>query len=105
MKKYIISAIAAVGLTATAAVATSSQDCGYNPDGTFNTGNGQVSMYGSWQDAKACAKQGLLPAVVAERLGKYGTTRQKIEADALRAQDATVRKERADAAKAASGGA
>ena len=102
MKKYIIGAIAIAALTATAAAATSGQDCSYNPDGTFNTGNGQVAMHGTWQDARACAMKGLLPAIVAERLGRYGDAQQRLEADFLRSRDAKVK---ADAAKAASGGA
>ena len=58
MKKLIIGAIGLTALTVTAAAATANRSCGYNDDGTFNLGNGQVAAMGSWKDARICAMGG-----------------------------------------------
>ena len=73
MKKVYIAAFAAAilvtgGLAADASFVGS---CNYETDGTFKS-NGKVSAYGTMADARYCASQGILPDVVAERLGVWG---------------------------------
>ena len=94
MNKIIISAMvfAAIGLTT--ASATLSDSCGYDADGNFILGNGQVSAYGSWEHAKDCAMKGILPAVVAKRLGSLGDERTQREADALRETNTRIQEEK-----------
>ena len=94
MKKLIIGAIGLTALTVTAAAATASRDCGYNSDGTFNIGNGQVAAHGTWEDARSCAMEGLLPAIVAERLGSWGSKGIQLESNFLRSHNTQVKKEK-----------
>mgnify|MGYP003627019077 CR=1 FL=1 len=91
MNKLIIGAIGLTALTLTTAAATADKGCDYNPDGTFNIGKGQVALYGSWKEARACAMQGLLPDIVAERLGRYGDEQKQIEGAYLRVHNAKVK--------------
>ena len=94
MNKIIISAVvfAAIGLTT--ASATVSDNCGYDADGNFILGNGQVSAYGSWEHAKDCAMKGILPAVVAKRLGSVGDESIQREADILREINTRIQEEK-----------
>jgi len=94
MKKLIIGAIGLTALTVTAAAATANRSCGYNDDGTFNLGNGQVAAMGSWKDARICAMGGLLPDVVANRLGRMGGEEIQMEANFLRSHNKKVKEER-----------
>lgn len=94
MKKIIVSAMALTAIGLTTASATVSDNCGYDDDGNFLLGNGQVSAYGPWEHAKDCAMKGILPAVVAKRLGSLGDERTQREADALRETNTRIQEEK-----------
>ena len=95
MKKIVISVIGitAIGLT-TATAASVSNDCGYDENGYFRLGNGQITASGTWEHAKECAMKGQLPSVVAERLGRLGDESTQSEADELRETNTRIQEER-----------
>ena len=94
MKKIVLSGVAIAALTLTTAAATISSDCGYDEDGNFRLGNGQVAASGTWEDAKQCAMKGILPSVVAERLGTFGDESTQSEADELRQTNTRIQEEK-----------
>jgi len=94
MNKIIISAMIFTAIGLTAASATVSDSCGYDADGNFILGNGQVSAYGPWEHAKDCAMKGILPPVVAKRLGSVGDESIQREADVLREINTRVQEEK-----------
>ena len=73
MRKLTI--LLASALATTAAVggvmATDSGTCNYKADGTYLMSNG-TAAFGTMNDAMHCASQGILPQVVADRLGRWG---------------------------------
>jgi|TARA_R110000823_G_scaffold5388_1_gene21189 hypothetical protein len=73
MRKLTI--LLALALATTAAVggvmATDSGTCNYKADGTYLMSNG-TAAFGTMNDAMHCASQGILPQVVADRLGRWG---------------------------------
>ena len=85
MNKFIIPLVAIGAITATAvAAATVATQCDYNPDGTYPTPDGGVAAHGPFEAAQSCAMAGLLPDIVAQRLGIYGDKATQIRADWLR---------------------
>ena len=94
MNKIIISAMVFAAIVLTTASATVSDNCGYDADGNFILGNGQVSAYGSWEHAKDCAMKGILPAVVAKRLGSGGDESIQREANILREINTRIQEEK-----------
>ena len=91
MKKYLVAGIAVVALLAAGGVgyATVSNDCGYDEKGQFHKG-GKVYAYGTMADAKKCAEKGILPEVIAKRLGAWGNAKTKAEAQAIKDLNAKV---------------
>ena len=76
MKKLTLSvaAIIAVGAITGGVYASSSSGlCNYTDDGNFVNSDGSISAFGTMNTAMDCARQGILPAVVARRLGQLGT--------------------------------
>jgi len=104
MNKIIIGTFVA-GMIAVSgyAIASNVEDtCGYDPvTGDFWDGK-QWSAYGGWDDSVACAKQGKLPKVVADRFGVWGDKVTQIEGRKWVAIDAKIKAERAAAEAAAS---
>jgi hypothetical protein len=93
-KSRMLAIIAAAGIVSGAAGSASSlQSCGYNAAGDY-VENGTVYATASWDHAKRCAAQGLLPQVVAKRLGWLGDAATRAEAEQLRAENRQVREER-----------
>ena len=94
MKKIVICVIGLTAIGLTTAAAAISSDCGYDADGNFRLGNGQVAASGTWEHAKECAMKGILPSVVAERLGRLGDEGTQREADELRETNTRVQEEK-----------
>ena len=73
----IVTTIAAGSL---AAGIVSYNSCGYDPEtGNYLYDGNKVSAYGTMDSAMECALQGMLPEVVANRLGVYGDEEAQIE--------------------------
>ena len=73
----IVTTIAAGSL---AAGIVSYNSCGYDPEtGNYLYDGNKVSAYGTMESALECALQGMLPEVVASRLGMYGDEEAQIE--------------------------
>ena len=90
MRKLTLT-IAAI-LTATAIgggvyAGTTPGSCNYNEDGTY-TSNSGISAFGTMNAAMHCAAQGLLPQIVANRLGVWGDADTREWADEIRKLDA-----------------
>ena len=76
MRKLTISlaVIIAASVVAGGVYASSSGgSCNYTEDGNFVNSDGSISAFGTMNAAMDCARQGILPAVVARRLGHLGT--------------------------------
>jgi len=101
-KTYLIASLSAAGVIALAGygIAAASNDCGYDESGNFHSG-GKVYAMGTMNDAQACAAKGILPEIVAQRLGKWGDAATKKEAEAIKQLDAKVKAEKEAAKKAA----
>ena len=91
MKKYLVAGIAVAAVFAAGSIgyATVSNDCGYDEKGQFHKG-GKVYAYGTMADAKKCAEKGILPEVIAKRLGAWGNAKTKAEAQAIKDLNAKV---------------
>ena len=73
----IVTTIAAGSL---AAGIVSYNSCGYDPEtGNYLYDGNKVAAYGTMDSAMECALQGMLPEVVASRLGMYGDEEAQIE--------------------------
>ena len=84
MKTLIIAGImvttVAVGSVAAGIVAYNS--CGYDEQtGNYLYDGNKVAAYGTMDSAMECALQGMLPEVVANRLGSWGDAETKEEAE------------------------
>jgi hypothetical protein len=78
--KIIIGAVVAVGIiagagTGYAVIKDSDLMCNYDPkSGNYkDPATGEWSAMGTWDHALACAKEGLLPQNVADRIGVWGS--------------------------------
>ena len=73
MKKFTILLASALATTAVVGgvMASGSGTCNYKADGTYLMSNG-TAAFGTMNDAMHCASQGILPQVVADRLGRWG---------------------------------
>ena len=86
MKTLIIAGImvttVAVGSVAAGIVAYNS--CGYDEQtGNYLYDGNKVAAYGTMDSAMECALQGMLPEVVANRLGSWGDAETKEEAEQI----------------------
>jgi hypothetical protein len=81
-----VTPLAIMGVISATAVgaATVTAECDYNPDGTYTTQEGEIAAYGTFEAAQTCAMGGLLPDIVAQRLGIYGDKATLLNADWLR---------------------
>ena len=72
--------VATVATGSVAAGIVSYNSCGYDTEtGIYLYDNNKVSAYGTMDNALECALQGMLPEVVANRLGIYGDEETQIE--------------------------
>ena len=72
--------VATVATGSVAAGIVSYNSCGYDTEtGNYLYDNNKVSAYGTMDNALECALQGMLPEVVANRLGIYGDEDTQIE--------------------------
>lgn len=72
--------VATVATGSVAAGIVSYNSCGYDTEtGNYLYDNNKVSAYGTMDNALECALQGMLPEVVANRLGIYGDEETQIE--------------------------
>ena len=72
--------VATVATGSVAAGIVSYNSCGYDTEtGNYLYYNNKVSAYGTMDNALECALQGMLPEVVANRLGIYGDEETQIE--------------------------
>ena len=86
MKTLIVAGI----MTTTVAVGSvgagivSYNACGYDPvTGNYLYNGNQVAAYGTMDSAMECALKGILPEVVANRLGEWGDAETKEEAEQI----------------------
>jgi hypothetical protein len=83
-------------ITATAVgAATVTAECDYNADGTYTTPEGEIAAHGTFEAAQTCAMGGLLPDIVAQRLGIYGDKATRLNADWLRKKNLEKQQENA----------
>ena len=95
-KKLIVVAVAVPILLASgiAASAYFSSECKYNMfTGNF-VANGKVYAHGTMEDAWTCALAGILPQSVISRLGKYGDSSTRAEAQKIIEKDEEMKKQR-----------
>ena len=72
--------VATVATGSVAAGIVSYNSCGYDTEtGNYLYDNNKVPAYGTMDNALECALQGMLPEVVANRLGIYGDEETQIE--------------------------
>ena len=97
MNKKLLIALGTVGVVVIAGVASAGivayNSCGYDE----RTGNylfeGKEYAHGTMDSAMKCALQGMLPAVVANRLGKWGDAETKEDADDILLMDGIKKEE------------
>ena len=97
MSKKLLIALGAVSVIVVAGVASAGivayNSCGYDE----STGNylfeGKEYAHGTMNSAMECAMQGMLPDVVASRLGMWGDKETKVEADNIILMDELKKEE------------
>ena len=97
MSKKLLIALGAVSVIVVAGVASAGivayNSCGYDE----STGNylfeGKEYAHGTMNSAMECAMQGMLPDVVASRLGVWGNAETKVEADNIILMDELKKEE------------
>ena len=112
--KIIIGAVVAAGIiagagTGYAVIKDSDLMCNYDPkSGNYkDPATGEWSAMGTWDHALACAKEGLLPQNVADRIGVWGSKEDqeigrqaaKLNAEVKRAKEEAAKKAAAKAKK------
>jgi hypothetical protein len=85
MSKKIFIAFSLVGILATKITAADGMPdtCGYHPISGEYQIEAETYLFASWEHARECAAKGLLPEVVANRLGKWGDEPTKREAEEI----------------------
>ena len=97
MSRKLLMSMGAVGIIVIAGVASAGivayNSCGYDE----STGNylfeGKEYAHGTMDSAMECALQGMLPDVVASRLGVWGNAETKVEADNIILMDELKKEE------------
>ena len=88
-----LSVIVIAGVASAGIVAYSS--CGYdNQTGNYLYDGNKVAAYGIMDSAMECALQGILPDVVADRLGAWGDAEAKEEAEQIFLMDSIKKEEK-----------
>ena len=92
MSKKLLIALGAAGIVIIAGVASAGivayNSCGYDKQtgNSLYDGN-KVAAYGTMDSAMECALQGILPTIVANRLGVWGDAETKEEAEEILLMD------------------
>ena len=86
MNKKLLIALGAMGIVIIAGVASAGivayNSCGYDEKtGNYLYDGNKVAAHGTMDSAMECALQGMLPDVVANRLGMWGNADTKEDAD------------------------
>ena len=85
MSRKLLMSMGIVGIIVIAGVASAGivayNSCGYDESTGNNLFEGKEYAHGTMNSAMECAMQGMLPDVVANRLGKWGNAETKEEAD------------------------
>lgn len=97
MSRKLLMSMGVVGIIVIAGVASAGivayNSCGYDE----STGNylfeGKEYAHGTMDSAMECAMQGMLPDVVASRLGVWGNAETKVEADNIILMDELKKEE------------
>jgi hypothetical protein len=98
MNKKLLITLGAASIIVVATVASAGimafNSCGYDKKtGYYLYDGNKVSAYGTMDSAMKCAMQGILPDVVANRLGKWGNAETKEEADNIILMDSIKKEE------------
>ena len=88
MRKKLLIALGTVGVLVIAGVASAGivayNSCGYDEQtGNYLYDGNKIAAYGTMDSAMECALQGMLPEVVANRLGSWGDAETKEEAEQI----------------------
>ena len=92
MSKKLLIAQGAAGIVIIAGVASAGivayNSCGYDKQtGNYLYDGNKVAAYGTMDSAMECAMQGILPSIVANRLGVWGDAETKEEAEEILLMD------------------
>ena len=92
MNKKLLITLGAAGIVVIAGVASAGivayNSCGYDEKtGNYLYDGNKVAAYGTMDSAMECALQGLLPTIVANRLGMWGDAETKEEAEQILIMD------------------
>ena len=91
MRKLTLTIAALLGFTVIGGgvyASTSSGSCNYTEKGDYINSDGTLSAFGTMSAASQCAAQGVLPAVVARRLGSLGDADTQEWAEEIKKLDA-----------------
>ena len=99
MNKKILISMGVVGIIVIAGVASAGivaySSCGYDKQtGNYLYDGNKVAAYGTMDSAMECALQGILPDVVANRLGAWGNAETKEEAEQILLLDSIKKEEK-----------
>ena len=92
MNKKLLIALGAMGIVIMAGVASAGivayNSCGYDEKtGNYLYDGNKVAAHGTMDSAMECAMQGILPSIVANRLGIWGDAETKEEAEQILLMD------------------
>ena len=92
MNKKLLIALGAMGIVIIAGVASAGivayNSCGYDEKtGNYLYDGNKVAAHGTMDSAMECAMQGILPSIVANRLGVLGDAETKEEAEQILLMD------------------
>ena len=99
MNKKILISLGVLGVIVVAGVASAGivaySSCGYDKQtGNYLYDGNKVAAYGTMDSAMECALQGILPDVVADRLGTWGDAETKEEAEQIFLMDSIKKEEK-----------
>ena len=102
MNKKLLIALGAMGIVIMAGVASAGivayNSCGYDEKtGNYLYDGNKVAAYGTMDSAMECALQGILPTIVANRLGVWGDAETKEEAEQILLMDDIKKEEKRQA--------
>ena len=102
MNKKILISLGVLGVIVIAGVASAGivayNSCGYDKQtGNYLYDGNKVAAYGTMASAMECALQGILPDAVANRLGAWGNTETKVEAEEILLMDEIKKEEKRQA--------
>ena len=98
MSRKLLISMGVVGIIVIAGVASAGivayNSCGYDTKtGNYLYDGNKVAAHGTMDSAMECAMQGMLPDVVASRLGVWGNAETKVEADNIILMDELKKEE------------